>query len=73
MMTRYNFGAARDPEMVHQIDNAESVAPFIEIPRCASLPKEQPLDTHRIAMPIKEIYKKMIYINLGQPFLEDSI
>ena len=33
MFTRYNFGAARDPEMPHKIYNAEPVAPIIEIPR----------------------------------------
>ena len=33
MLTRYNFGAARDPEMLHKIYNAEPVAPIIEIPR----------------------------------------
>ena len=33
MLTRYNFGAARDPEMLHKIYNAEPVvAPIIEIP-----------------------------------------
>ena len=34
MLTRYNFGAAHDPEMLHKIYNAEPVAPIIEIPRC---------------------------------------
>ena len=33
MLTRFNFGAARDPEMLHKIYNAEPVAPIIEIPR----------------------------------------
>ena len=33
MLTRYNFGAARDPEMLHKIYDAEPVAPNIEIPR----------------------------------------
>ena len=33
MLTRYNFGAARDPEMPHKIYNAEQVSPIIEIPR----------------------------------------
>ena len=28
-MTRYNFGAARDPEMLHKIYNAKPFAPFI--------------------------------------------
>ena len=32
MMTRYNFGAARDPEMLHKIYIAEPVAPIIENP-----------------------------------------
>ena len=35
MLTRYNFGAARDPEILHKIYNAEPVAPIIEIPRRA--------------------------------------
>ena len=35
MLTRYNFGAARDPEMLHKIYKAEPVAPIIEIPRRA--------------------------------------
>ena len=33
MLTRYNFGAARDPEMLHKIYNAEPVALIMEIPR----------------------------------------
>ena len=33
MLTHYNFGAARDPEMLHKIFNAEPDAPFIEILR----------------------------------------
>ena len=35
MLTRYNFGAARDSEMLHKIYNAEPVALIIEIPRRA--------------------------------------
>ena len=31
-MTRCNFGALRDPEMLHKIYNAEPVASIIEIP-----------------------------------------
>ena len=33
MLTRYNLGAARDPEMLHSLFNAEPVALIIEIPR----------------------------------------
>ena len=33
MLTRYNFGAARDPEMLHKIYNAEPVALIMEILR----------------------------------------
>ena len=32
MLTRYNFRAAHDQEMLHKIYNVEPVAPFIEIP-----------------------------------------
>ena len=35
MFTCFNFGAARDPEMLHKIYNAEPVAPIMEIPRRA--------------------------------------
>ena len=41
MLTRYNFGAARDPEMLHKIYNAEPVAPIIEIPRRVSINKKE--------------------------------
>ena len=31
MLTGYNFGASRDPEMLNTIYNAEPLAPIIEI------------------------------------------
>ena len=54
MLTRYNFTAARDPEMLHKIYKSEPKAQFIETPRCILGAQKNPpnekvlLSTHYI-------------------------
>ena len=63
MLTRYNFGAARDPEMLHKIYNAEPVAPIIEISRrvyhifdCDKVCSDTNFSTYMFNIGIKHVF-----------------
>ena len=61
MLTRYNFGAARDPEMLHKIYNAEPVAPIIENSRRGSV---RHLEIRISVYNVAKSYANGSYLNL---------